>query len=281
MKKVLLAAAIATASQSVFAADSQIGRYTTESAKPTYAQQNLLGTEVEVKFPKEVYTVHEAIEYLLKPSGYRLAVGDVDPNIEILYKQVLPDVHRHIGTVSLADALKVLAGDVWKLSINPVLRTVTYKLDEAARAQYVGFDEQISKAVKQSSENELWVVQSGSTLRQVLFDWVAQSDEWRAFEYVVDSVNGVNVDIYLSDVQPVQGSLIEAMEKLMTQIRAQEGIAKMKAQFGMTDRTLSVQGQLGYQRGEQPGMNFKGYELPVEVVDRVYRETKVTLKSVE
>lgn len=120
------------------AAETQIGRYTTEISKPSFAQKNLLSTQLDIKFPQSVVTVKEAIEYLLEPSGYRLAIGDdLDPDIVLLYRQILPQVHRRLTSISLADALQVLGTDVWMLQSNPVLRTVTFRLNEEVRERYV------------------------------------------------------------------------------------------------------------------------------------------------
>jgi len=138
INKLLIVTLLSISSFQAVASETQIGRYTSEMSKPSFAQENLLGTKLDIKFPKNVVTVKEAIEYLLEPSGYRLAIGHhLDPDIALLYRQILPQVHRHLSSISLADALQVLATDVWQLNSNPVLRTVTFRLDDEVRARYV------------------------------------------------------------------------------------------------------------------------------------------------
>lgn len=138
MRKLLLVTLLSVLSYQAVAAETQIGRYTSEVSKPSFAQKNLLATQVSIKFPKKVVTVKEAVEYLLEPSGYRLAIGDsLDPDIVLLYRQILPQVHRNLRSMPLAEALQVVATDVWQLHSNPVLRTVTFRLGDAVRTRYV------------------------------------------------------------------------------------------------------------------------------------------------
>lgn len=138
MRKLLVVALLSISSFQAVASETQIGRYTSEVSKPSFAQKNLLSTHLDIKFPKNVVTVKEAISYLLEPSGYRLAVGErLDPDLNLLYRQILPQVHRHLRSISLADALQVVATDVWVLQANPVLRTVTFRLSDDVRARYV------------------------------------------------------------------------------------------------------------------------------------------------
>jgi type IV pili sensor histidine kinase/response regulator len=137
MRKLLVVTLLSVLTFQSYAAETQIGRYTSEVSKPSFAQKNLLSAQLDVKFPKNVVTVKEAIEYLLKPSGYRLAIGQLDPDISLLYRQILPQVHRHLSSISLADALQVVSTDVWMLQANPVLRTVTFRLADEIRLRYV------------------------------------------------------------------------------------------------------------------------------------------------
>jgi type IV pili sensor histidine kinase/response regulator len=138
MRKLLIVTLLSVLNFQAVASETQIGRYTSEVSKPSFAQKNLLATQLDVKFSKNIVTVKEAVEYLLEPSGYRLAIGQgLDPDIRLLYRQILPQVHRRLSSISLADALQVIATDVWMLQTNPVLRTVTFRLNDEVRARYV------------------------------------------------------------------------------------------------------------------------------------------------
>ncbi|HEY9017621.1 OmpA family protein [Thiomicrospira sp.] len=110
--------------------DSKIGRYTTSDSGATFVQQNLLATEVKIDFPSQVETIKQAMDLLLARSGYRLSEIDLDPHINYLFDQPLPDVHRHVGPMTLREALQTLAGQVWVLDINPLARTVSFHLSD-------------------------------------------------------------------------------------------------------------------------------------------------------
>jgi len=112
------------------ASDSKIGRYTTSDSGATFVQQNLLATEVKIDFPVQLETIKQAMDLLLARSGYRLSEIDLDPHINYLFDQPLPDVHRHIGPMTLREALQTLAGQVWVLDINPLARTVSFHLSD-------------------------------------------------------------------------------------------------------------------------------------------------------
>lgn len=136
MKKTVVAAIstlLCASSITAVAGETQIGRYTSVSNTASFAQQNLLATEIKVNFPEQVTTLQQAFEQLLATSGYRLSQENLDVDIDVLYEQPLPDVHRWIGPMTLREALQTLAGNTWELVTNPVDRTVTFKLDESYR----------------------------------------------------------------------------------------------------------------------------------------------------
>ncbi|MBE0469815.1 MAG: OmpA family protein [Methyloprofundus sp.] len=134
MKIKTLAVSVLLASQigSVFASE-RIGRYTSIEPGPTPVQLNLLSSEVKMTFPRQIETIEQALDLLLRESGYRLS-GHQDPYIDYLLKQELPMVHRDIGPISLLEAVEVMAGNQWHVSTNPVTRTISFTLRDAYRA---------------------------------------------------------------------------------------------------------------------------------------------------
>jgi hypothetical protein len=46
----------------------------------------------------------------------------------VLLDQTVPDVQRHLGPLTVQDALRVLGGPAFRLQVDPVNRVVTYKL---------------------------------------------------------------------------------------------------------------------------------------------------------
>lgn len=101
--------------------DSRIDRYTIINNIETPAQENPLLVVVSMKFTEATITVKQAIEALLRQSGYKL-----DNNYEAakIGNFKLPKVHREIGPIALLRAIRVLLGSAWDLQIDEVSRTI-------------------------------------------------------------------------------------------------------------------------------------------------------------
>ena len=105
-----------------------MGRYATVRALPTQEQIQLLSIFVDVAFPASVITVGQAVEYLLQPSGYRLAPQDTaEPSRATLLNLPLPEPHRVLGPMPLKTALETLAGPAFRLVEDPVHRLVSFE----------------------------------------------------------------------------------------------------------------------------------------------------------
>lgn len=102
------------------------GRYTLVSTSPKADQIDLLSQIVDIRIPSNLSpTVKEAMDYVLRHSGYRLCPGDEE--VQQLYAHSLPASHNHLGPISLRDALITLAGYAWQLETNERSRTVCFK----------------------------------------------------------------------------------------------------------------------------------------------------------
>ncbi len=113
-----------------------IARYAYLIPGSSHAQRHPLQVTVtQVRFPQEVASVGEALNYLLARSGYRLDEQRSHWARAILMPQPLPEVHRDLGPIHLADALGVLAGGAWKLKVNPLYRTLIIEPTEEWRVQ--------------------------------------------------------------------------------------------------------------------------------------------------
>jgi type IV pili sensor histidine kinase/response regulator len=110
----------------------QTGRYTYVPAKPKLEQLNPLLTIIDVQIPDSITTVQDSAHYLLQFSGYQLTPLNVpDPVVSALMKRPIPEVHRHFDAVILRDALLALAGNGYRLMVDPVNRSVAYARDPA------------------------------------------------------------------------------------------------------------------------------------------------------
>ena len=124
----VLAGTGVTVMSNAYASDLQVGRYSLLSAEPTEAQTDLLGTTVTVHFPAQIQTVGEAVGYLLRRSGYRLAETEaLAPETKGLLALALPTVHRQLGPMPLRRALETLAGSTFDLVQDPVHRLVAFE----------------------------------------------------------------------------------------------------------------------------------------------------------
>jgi type IV pili sensor histidine kinase/response regulator len=116
-------------SPQLHASEVQVGRYTLRSATPTRAQADLMATIVTTRFPVRIQTIGEAVRYLLRNGGYRLASPvALDPETRALFRLPLPAVHRNLGPLTLRQALETLAGPTFRLVQDPVHRLVAFEL---------------------------------------------------------------------------------------------------------------------------------------------------------
>ncbi|SMF66142.1 MULTISPECIES: PilL N-terminal domain-containing protein [unclassified Pseudomonas] len=102
------------------------GRYTLVSTEPTTEQRDLLAQIIDVSIPSNLNpSVQEAMHYVLQRSGYSLCPA-AEP-VKILFTRPLPAAHYRLGPISLRNALQVLAGPAWQLTIDEVSRSVCFE----------------------------------------------------------------------------------------------------------------------------------------------------------
>jgi len=137
MKLIFKISTIALLSASTYATQAahvtQINRYATVDNKPLRAQINPLQAVQQVHFPQSVQTVGQAMNYWLQYSGYSLVKMEKQPvSLQAVMQQRLPQVDRNLGPLTIKDGLEVLVGqEVFKLTQNPLLREVNFKLKPA------------------------------------------------------------------------------------------------------------------------------------------------------
>ena len=148
-----VAALCMTISPQSNAAEIQVGRYSTQPLMATAAQADLLSTTITLTFPARVYTVGEAVQYLLQRSGYRLAAEAViEPATADLLALPLPAVHRSLGPMTLMQALETLAGPVFHLIHDPVHRLISFELCRSLEHAVPQEDSSLKSEVSQDGE---------------------------------------------------------------------------------------------------------------------------------
>ncbi|ONH51635.1 type IV pili sensor histidine kinase and response regulator [Pseudomonas cedrina] len=102
------------------------GRYTLVSTEPTTEQRDLLAQIIDVSIPSNLNpSVQDAMHYVLQRSGYSLCPA-ADP-VKMLFTRPLPAAHYRLGPISLRNALQVLAGPAWQLTVDEVSRSVCFE----------------------------------------------------------------------------------------------------------------------------------------------------------
>ncbi|MFK4135368.1 hypothetical protein [Pseudomonas luteola] len=80
---------------------------------------------VDVTIPDTLSpNVRDAMNYVLKRSGYGLCAGT--GNINILYTRPLPASQYHLGPMTLRNTLQILAGPAWQVQVDEVTRGVCF-----------------------------------------------------------------------------------------------------------------------------------------------------------
>jgi conjugative transfer region protein (TIGR03748 family) len=119
-------------------ADSQVGRYLTVSHKTNSSQMHLLSQSIQVRFPKNVQTIGDAINYLLRFSGYSLvAIGQMNSALKTTISKPLPVIDRELGPISLKNGLVTLVGPAFYIKEDPINRLVDFRLKPAFAKRYI------------------------------------------------------------------------------------------------------------------------------------------------
>ncbi|MDP8189081.1 PilL N-terminal domain-containing protein [Pasteurella skyensis] len=106
------------------------GRYTLISSTPEGGQKYLLEQIVNIKMKKKrnVYknmSVQQGIWNTLKGTGYSLC-NPTESDVSKLFQLPLPRVHYNFGPTKLRDALQMLAGEAYELTVNEATRQVCF-----------------------------------------------------------------------------------------------------------------------------------------------------------
>ncbi|ELR5845633.1 TcpQ domain-containing protein [Salmonella enterica] len=111
------------------------GRYTLVSVKSANAQREPLNQLIDITMPVSlVNSVGDGFRYLLFQSGYSLC-GRYGADFSELLNRPLPAIQRRLGPVRLSEALQVVAGPAWRMTVDEVNREVCFVLRDAYLAQ--------------------------------------------------------------------------------------------------------------------------------------------------
>ena len=110
------------------------GRYTLVTLAPEDGQKYLLDQSVTVivsQKNKKIFNanVERGLNTTLKDTGLSLCNRTSQPEqtLPILFSRPLPKVHYRFGPLRLRDALQMLAGPAYEITLNDITRTVCFK----------------------------------------------------------------------------------------------------------------------------------------------------------
>lgn len=100
-------------------------RYLLVDSSPEDGQKYLLEQMVTVKMKGSGLTVEQGMWNTLNGTGYRLC-SPIEQSVVSLFGLPLPKVHYKFGPVRLRDAMQMLAGEAYELTLNDALRQLCY-----------------------------------------------------------------------------------------------------------------------------------------------------------
>jgi len=117
-------------------------KYLASEPKKTQTIQTDRYTLVELEQPLQNYVLDQIIDtsihkglslsvkdgmnYALNQSGFTLCQN---AQVNVLYNKNLPKIHYKLGPVKLSDALQIMAGPAWQLTVDDVEREVCFELN--------------------------------------------------------------------------------------------------------------------------------------------------------
>lgn len=115
------------------------GHYTLISIAPEEGQKYLLEQVVSVKVsnPKNRFTanVQQGLRSTLTNTGLDLCyppIGEQGNAVQTLFTRPLPKVHYQFGPMKLYEALQMIAGPAYELTLNDISRTICFKARESS-----------------------------------------------------------------------------------------------------------------------------------------------------
>ena len=108
-----------------FANNISIGRYLSVAEKPKIEQLRLLQQQIQIRFPQNILTIKQAIDFLLQFSGYNLSdMRTLSQPAHQMLKQPLPEIDKNFGPMTIEQGLTTLAGNSFHLLVDPVHREI-------------------------------------------------------------------------------------------------------------------------------------------------------------
>ena len=117
---------------------TRVGRYLVEQNGPEAAQIDPLQEIFSLTFPSTIYSIRDAITYLLSNTGYNLTpIQYQSVNAKSVLKQRLPLSDRQMGPMTVEQGLLALAGNTYQLLTDPEHRLISFQLKKPYQPLYL------------------------------------------------------------------------------------------------------------------------------------------------
>ena len=137
LNKVILSVGLALLSGQVFASsdvvlEKKLSGYATIVVDTNMEQKDPLSEVVSFQFTSGVTNVGQALNYVLKTTGYSLAPLD-ETSVEVLrlYTLPLPEVNYEFNSATVKQVMGVLVGSGYQVSVDELKRQVNVEVADA------------------------------------------------------------------------------------------------------------------------------------------------------
>ena len=133
----LSATQVGIANPALSVKNTVVGQFLTVSNRASVAQQDLLQQTFQVHFPISVITVGDAMNYLLRTTGYHMVHdGHYCPWAEQMMRSPLPMAQRNLGPMTIEEGLQTLAGSDFQMIEDQVNRLIAFRVKPSLEDLY-------------------------------------------------------------------------------------------------------------------------------------------------
>jgi type IV pili sensor histidine kinase/response regulator len=107
---------------------TQIDRYSIVVVAPTAGQRDLLAETAAISIPNDIENLGDAVRWLLRDSGYRLADDRVlSDEVHAMLTLPLPATHRQFEAMPLRVVVELIVGPAFHIVQDPVHRLLAFE----------------------------------------------------------------------------------------------------------------------------------------------------------
>lgn len=114
---------------------TQIDRYSIVVVAPTAGQRDLLAETTAISIPNDIENLGDALRWLLRDSGYRLADDRVlSDDVHAMLTLPLPAAHRQFEAMPLRVVVELIVGSAFHIVQDPIHRLLAFERCDSAPA---------------------------------------------------------------------------------------------------------------------------------------------------